>query len=33
MVSNRDPMFTSMFWRELMHLMGAKLHMTTAFHP
>ncbi|KAF0916505.1 hypothetical protein E2562_007584 [Oryza meyeriana var. granulata] len=33
MVSDRDPVFTSMFWRELMRLMGAKLHMTTAFHP
>ena len=33
MVSNRDPVFTSKFWRELMRLMSAKLHMTTAFHP
>jgi hypothetical protein len=33
LVSDRDPVFTSMFWRELMHLMGTKLHMTTAFHP
>ena len=33
MVSDRDPVFTSKFWRELMCLMGAKLHMTTAFHP
>jgi hypothetical protein len=33
MVSDRDPVFTSTFWRELMRLMGAKLHMTTAFHP
>ncbi|KAF0930590.1 hypothetical protein E2562_033754 [Oryza meyeriana var. granulata] len=32
MVSDRDPVFTSTFWRELMRLMGAKLHMTTAFH-
>jgi hypothetical protein len=32
-VSDRDPVFTSTFWRELMRLMGAKLHMTTAFHP
>ncbi|KAF0918254.1 hypothetical protein E2562_023337 [Oryza meyeriana var. granulata] len=33
MVSDRDPVFTSTFWRELMRLMGARLHMTTAFHP
>jgi hypothetical protein len=33
MVSDRDPVFTSTFWRELMRLMGAKLHMMTAFHP
>ncbi|KAI4330765.1 hypothetical protein MLD38_029019 [Melastoma candidum] len=33
MVSDRDPVFTSMFWQEIMRLMGAKLHMTTAFHP
>jgi hypothetical protein len=33
MVSDRDPVFTSTFWRELMCLMGMKLHMTTTFHP
>ncbi|KAF0918269.1 hypothetical protein E2562_023351 [Oryza meyeriana var. granulata] len=33
MVYDRDPVFTSTFWWELMRLMGAKLHMTTAFHP
>ena len=33
MVSDHDPMFTTMFWRELMRLMGTNLHMTMAFHP
>jgi len=32
-VSDRDPVFTSTFWRELMRLTGTKLHMTSAFHP
>jgi len=33
LVSDRDPVFTSTFWRELMRLTGTKLHMTTTFHP
>jgi hypothetical protein len=33
LVSVRDPVFTSTFWRELMRLTGTKLHMTSAFHP
>jgi hypothetical protein len=33
MVSDRDPVFTLTFWRELMRLMGTKLHLTTTFHP
>jgi len=33
MVSDRDPVFTSTFWHELMRLVGTRLHMTTAFHP
>ena len=32
-VSDRDPVFTSFFWRELMRLIGTKLRMTSAFHP
>ena len=32
LISDRDPIFTSTFWRELMRLMRMKLHMTTAFH-
>jgi hypothetical protein len=33
MISDRDPVFTSIFWWELMRLIGAKLHMMLAFHP
>jgi hypothetical protein len=33
MVSERDPVFTLTFWQELMRLSGAKLQMTSAFHP
>jgi hypothetical protein len=32
-VSDRDPVFTSTFWQELIRLMGTKLHMMFAFHP
>jgi hypothetical protein len=32
-VSDRDPVFTSAFWQELMQLTGTKLYMSFAFHP
>ncbi len=32
-VSDRDPKFTSKFWRELHCLLGAELLMSTTFHP
>jgi transposase InsO family protein len=32
-VSDRDSVFTSNLWSELMRLSGTKLQMTTAFHP
>lgn len=32
-VSDRDPKFTSTWWRELHQLLGAKLLMSTSFHP
>jgi hypothetical protein len=32
-VSDRDPMFTGHFWRELFTLAGVKLQLSSAFHP
>jgi hypothetical protein len=33
MLSDRDPVFTLVFWHELMRLMDTKLHMMSTFHP
>jgi len=32
-VSDRDKLFVSKFWRALHHLTGVKLKMSTAYHP
>lgn len=32
-VSDRDPRFTSGFWRHVFELLGSKLHMSAAYHP
>jgi hypothetical protein len=32
-ISDRDKVFTSIFWRELIKAMGTKLHYSTAYHP
>jgi hypothetical protein len=32
-VSNRDPIFTEIFWQELFRLQGTQLHLSTIYHP
>ena len=32
-ISDRDPRFTSRFWRSLQEAMGSQLKLSTAFHP
>ena len=32
-VSDRDPRFTSAFWQALWEILGARLHLSTAYHP
>ncbi|CAI7796059.1 unnamed protein product [Closterium sp. NIES-54] len=33
LISDRDPKFTSKFWKGLMGLLGTKLAMSSAYHP
>ncbi|KAA3478003.1 DNA/RNA polymerase superfamily protein [Gossypium australe] len=32
-ISNRDPRFTSRFWKKLQEALGTKLNFSMAFHP
>ncbi len=32
-ISDRDPRFTSRFWKKLQESLGTQLHFSMAFHP
>ena len=32
-ISDRDPIFISLFWREFFKMSGTELHMSSAYHP
>ena len=32
-ISDRDPLFTSTFWKDLMRQLRTKLNMSSAYHP
>ena len=32
-MSDKDPRFTSRFWKKLQEALGTQLHFSTAFHP
>jgi transposase InsO family protein len=32
-ITDRDPLFTSNFWKEIMRLLGVTLNYSTAYHP
>jgi transposase InsO family protein len=33
LITDRDPVFTSRFWKELMLLLGIQLNMSSVYHP